>query len=39
LIGLYVTPQWIYAIEAGGSAEAVAADLEKLRKAMASLRS
>ena len=38
LVALYITPQRIYTIEAGGAAALVAEDLEKLRKAVLSMR-
>ena len=38
LVGLYVTPERIYIVEAGGPAERVAADIEKIKKSMRSLR-
>lgn len=38
LVALYVTPREIYTVEAGGPTDVIAPDLEKLRKAMLSLR-
>ncbi len=38
LVGLYVTPERIYTVEAGGPADVVAQDLEKLRTAISSVR-
>ena len=38
LVALYVTPQRIYTIEAGGMTEAVTPELPKLRQALESLR-
>jgi hypothetical protein len=38
LIALYVTPRRIYTVEAGGPADLVAQDREKLRKALLSVR-
>jgi len=38
LVALYVTPQRIYTIEAGGAADALGEDMEKLRKAILSFR-
>jgi hypothetical protein len=38
LIALYVTPQRIFTVEAGGPAEIVAQDMEKLRTAILSVR-
>ncbi len=38
LVALYVKPDRIYTIEAAGQADAIAADREKLRRSMASLR-
>ena len=38
LVALYVTPQRIYTIEAGGAADALGEDLDGLRKAILSFR-
>jgi hypothetical protein len=38
LVALYVTPRQIYTVEAGGPNDIISPDLEKLRKAMLSLR-
>jgi hypothetical protein len=38
LVALYVTPRQIYTVEAGGPTDIISPDLEKLRKAMFSLR-
>jgi hypothetical protein len=38
LVGLFVTPQRIYTVEAGGPADIVAQDMDKLRAAVQSVR-
>jgi hypothetical protein len=38
LVALFVTPQKIHTIEAGGAAAAIAGDIDKLRTAMLSVR-
>jgi hypothetical protein len=38
LVALFVTPQKIYTVEAGGPADIIAEDMEKVRQAMLSVR-